>query len=77
MELLRKMDEAEGAADGLEDRLDSLLGSLDGMLGALEGLGTDEDEEGEKGGEGEDDLSRAEVGEAEREVEAGETAAAE
>ncbi|KAM0753849.1 hypothetical protein T439DRAFT_164850 [Meredithblackwellia eburnea MCA 4105] len=34
-DLLRRMDEAESAADGLEGRLDSLLGTLDGMLGAL------------------------------------------
>ena len=37
-ELLRQMDEAEGAADGLEDRLDSLIGTLDGLLGALESI---------------------------------------
>lgn len=36
-ELLAKMGQAEGAADGLEARLDSLLGRLDGMLGDLGG----------------------------------------
>lgn len=40
-ELLRQMDEAEGAADGLEDRLDSLIGTLDGLLGALESVKDD------------------------------------
>lgn len=38
--LLAKMDQAEGAADGLEARLDKLLGRLDGLLGDL---GEDQD----------------------------------
>lgn len=36
VELLRKLEQAEGAADGLETKLDSLLGRLDGMLGSGE-----------------------------------------
>ena len=40
-ELLRRMEDAETAADGLESRLDGLLSTLDGMLGVL-GEGTDE-----------------------------------
>ncbi|ORY57117.1 hypothetical protein BCR35DRAFT_309706 [Leucosporidium creatinivorum] len=45
--LLAKMEEADLAADGLEERLDGLLKSLDGMLGALgaEEGGDDDDEE--------------------------------
>lgn len=39
-DLLSKMDMAEGAADGLEDKLDTLLGKLDGML---QGLGVDDE----------------------------------
>ncbi|KAK4700775.1 hypothetical protein P7C70_g5469, partial [Phenoliferia sp. Uapishka_3] len=40
-DLLRRMDEAESAADGLEGQLDNLLGTLDGMLDVL-GAGDDE-----------------------------------
>lgn len=35
-DLLRRLEEAESAADGLEGRLDSLIGTLDSMLGVLE-----------------------------------------
>lgn len=35
-DLLRRMEDAESAADGLESRLDNLLGTLDGLLGVLE-----------------------------------------
>ncbi|KAL8284026.1 hypothetical protein RQP46_005139 [Phenoliferia psychrophenolica] len=35
-DLLRRMEEAESAADGIESRLDGLLSTLDGMLGVLE-----------------------------------------
>lgn len=45
--LLAKMDQAEGAADGLEARLDSLLGKLDGLLGDL-GEDGDDFKQGEK-----------------------------
>lgn len=49
--LLAQMEEADLAADGLEERLDGLLRSLDGMLGALgveEGSDEDEEEQGEE-----------------------------
>lgn len=60
MELLRKMDQAEHAADGLEGRLDELLGSLDGMLGALGGLDVGDGEE--SAGEEEDEEDEEEAG---------------
>ncbi|KAG9019119.1 hypothetical protein FRB90_006187 [Tulasnella sp. 427] len=36
MELLRQMEEADGIASGLEDKLDGLLENLEGMLKGLE-----------------------------------------
>lgn len=54
-DLLAQMDQADHAAEGLEDRLDELLGRLDGMLGSLgalaavgEGEGGDVEEDGEE-----------------------------
>lgn len=36
MELLRQLEEADGMASGLEDKLDGLLENLEGMLKGLE-----------------------------------------
>lgn len=36
MELLRQMEEADGLASGIEDKLDGLLENLEGMLKGLE-----------------------------------------
>ncbi|KAI5475811.1 fumble-domain-containing protein [Pseudohyphozyma bogoriensis] len=44
--LLKQMEDAETAANGLDDKLDTLLSKLDGMLEALGGIeGADEEEE--------------------------------
>lgn len=39
VELLRRLETADGIATGLESRLDDIMGSLDSMLGALEPKG--------------------------------------
>ena len=35
-ELLRRLEAADGVAQGVESRLDEIIGSLDGLLGSLE-----------------------------------------
>ncbi|KAG9042136.1 hypothetical protein FS837_011250 [Tulasnella sp. UAMH 9824] len=55
MELLRQLEEADGIASGLEDKLDGLLENLEGMLKGLERpQGNDErmNKEREKGSDG-------------------------
>lgn len=37
LELLRKLEEADGVASGIEDKLDGILENLDSMLDRLEG----------------------------------------
>lgn len=46
--LLKQLEDADLAADGIEDRLDVLLASLDSMLGALGEIPSIDNEKVEK-----------------------------